>query len=75
MLIVDCGASVTFTPDKSDFISYKPHNGKVQGLGEKHTIGKGTVRYTITNDNGEDVQLLVSNAYHIQDIPVRLLCP
>eukprot|EP00957_Ditylum_brightwellii_P180586 13756026-Ditylum_brightwellii.AAC.1 len=75
ILIVDCGTSAMFTPDKNDFISYKPYNGKVQGPGKKHTIGKGTARYTITDNNGEDAQLLVSNAYHILDTPVRLLCP
>eukprot|EP00957_Ditylum_brightwellii_P176140 13412237-Ditylum_brightwellii.AAC.1 len=75
ILNVDCGTSATFTPDKSDFIDYKPYNGKVQGLGEKHIICKGTARYTITNDNVEDVQLLVCNAYHLPDTPVRLLCP
>eukprot|EP00957_Ditylum_brightwellii_P173445 13205660-Ditylum_brightwellii.AAC.1 len=68
MLIADCGASATFTPDRSDFISYKPYHGKVQGLGEKHIKGKGTVRYTIAKDNSKNVQLLVSNAYHIPDI-------
>eukprot|EP00957_Ditylum_brightwellii_P157453 11983567-Ditylum_brightwellii.AAC.1 len=51
MLVVDSGASATFTYNKSDF------------------------RYTITNDNEENVQLLVSNTFHILDIPVRLLCP
>eukprot|EP00957_Ditylum_brightwellii_P003642 275004-Ditylum_brightwellii.AAC.3 len=54
MLIIDCGASASFTYDKSNFISYKPFQGKVQGL---------------------DVQLLVSNTYHIPDILSRLLCP
>eukprot|EP00957_Ditylum_brightwellii_P205882 15345845-Ditylum_brightwellii.AAC.1 len=47
----------------------------VQGLGEKKDIGKETARYTITNENGDNVQLLVSNSYHIPDILVRLLCP
>ena len=75
MLIVDCGASASFTYDETDFISYTKYKGKVQGLGEKQIIGKGTARYTITNDNGENVQLLVSNTYHIPDMPCRLLCP
>eukprot|EP00957_Ditylum_brightwellii_P006691 508197-Ditylum_brightwellii.AAC.1 len=74
MLIIDCGASVSFTYDKTDVISYKPFQGKVKGLGKKHIIGKGTARYTITNDDGEDVHLLLSNTYHIPDIPARLLC-
>eukprot|EP00957_Ditylum_brightwellii_P128064 9766764-Ditylum_brightwellii.AAC.1 len=47
---------------------------KSKALVKKYVIGKGTVRYTITNDNVEDVQLLVSNTYHTPDIPVRLLC-
>eukprot|EP00957_Ditylum_brightwellii_P039923 3022438-Ditylum_brightwellii.AAC.1 len=75
MLIIDCGASTSFTYDKTDFILYKPCQGKFQALGEKHIIGKGTACYTITNDDCEDVQLLVSKAYHIPDIPARLLCP
>eukprot|EP00957_Ditylum_brightwellii_P137159 10457397-Ditylum_brightwellii.AAC.1 len=74
MPIVDCGTSASFTHDRNDFISYKQYHGKFQGLGKNHIIGKGTVRYTIANDNDDDAQLLVSNAYHIPNIPVRLLC-
>eukprot|EP00957_Ditylum_brightwellii_P181072 13793442-Ditylum_brightwellii.AAC.1 len=75
MLIIDCRASASFTYDKTGFISYKPCQGNFQGLGEKQIISKGIVHYTIINDDGEDAQLLVSNIYHIPDIPARLLCP
>eukprot|EP00957_Ditylum_brightwellii_P198628 15138477-Ditylum_brightwellii.AAC.1 len=75
MLITDCGASASFTYENTDFISYKPCQGKVEDISEKQIIGKGTAQYTITDDDGEDVQLLESNTYHIPDIPARLLCP
>eukprot|EP00957_Ditylum_brightwellii_P122548 9345188-Ditylum_brightwellii.AAC.1 len=75
MLIIGCRASASFTYDKTDFISYKPCQGKIQGLGEKQVIGKGRSCYTITYDDGKDVQLLISNTYHIPNIPARLLCP
>eukprot|EP00957_Ditylum_brightwellii_P152090 11580123-Ditylum_brightwellii.AAC.1 len=75
MLIIDCRASASSTYDKTDFISYTLCQGKFQVIGEKQIIGKGTAYNTITNDDGEDVQLLVSNTYHIPNTPARLLCP
>eukprot|EP00957_Ditylum_brightwellii_P019588 1477615-Ditylum_brightwellii.AAC.1 len=51
-IIVDTGEPATFTPSRDDFISYIPFKGKVQGLGHMKIVGKITVRYTITDDNG-----------------------
>eukprot|EP00957_Ditylum_brightwellii_P125532 9568628-Ditylum_brightwellii.AAC.1 len=59
--------------DKNDFISYSPYKGKVQGIGSMHIIGKGTVHYYVNDDNGNKVQILISNAYHIPSLPARLI--
>jgi hypothetical protein len=74
-IIIDTGASATFTMSKSDFISYTPYKGKVQGLGAMRIIGKGTVRYHVLDDNGNKIQILISNAYHIPTLPIRLISP
>eukprot|EP00957_Ditylum_brightwellii_P120056 9161241-Ditylum_brightwellii.AAC.1 len=71
----DTGASATFTPSKDSFISYTPFKGKVQGLGHMKIVGKGTVRHTITDDNGAHVQILISNTYHIPYLPFRPMSP
>eukprot|EP00957_Ditylum_brightwellii_P176720 13460503-Ditylum_brightwellii.AAC.1 len=74
-IIIDTGASAIFTPSRDDFISYAPFKGKVQGLDHMKIVGKGTVRYTITDDNSAHVQILVSNAYRSPNLPIRLLSP
>ena len=74
-IIIDTGASATFTPSRDDFISYTSFKGKVQGLGHMKIVGKGTVRYTITDENGAHMQILISNAYHILHLPIRLISP
>eukprot|EP00957_Ditylum_brightwellii_P190094 14471771-Ditylum_brightwellii.AAC.1 len=38
-------------------------------------IGKGTVHYYVNDDHGNKVQILISNAYHIPSLPVRLTSP
>eukprot|EP00957_Ditylum_brightwellii_P147325 11218305-Ditylum_brightwellii.AAC.1 len=56
-------------------MSYSPYKGKVQGLGSMQIIGKGTVHYYVNDDNGNKVQILISNVYHIPSLPVRLISP
>ena len=74
-IIIDTGASATFTPSRDDFISYTSLKRKIQRLGHMKIVGKGTVRYTITDDNGAHVQSLISNAYHVPYLPIRLMSP
>eukprot|EP00957_Ditylum_brightwellii_P092821 7067366-Ditylum_brightwellii.AAC.1 len=74
-IIIDTGASATFTPSRDDFVSYTPFKGKVQGLDHMKIVGKGTVRYTIADDNGVHVQTLISNAHHIPNLPIKHISP
>ena len=41
--VLDSGYSVTLSIKRSDFITYKPSTGKVQGLGLHNIVGADTV--------------------------------
>ena len=74
-ILADTGASFSYTFDKNDFISYKPYNGVVSGLGDAKIIGIGTVQWRIIDDAGDIVPITIYNCYHIPDINIRLLSP
>ena len=47
--------------------------GKVEGLGVHNIVGTGTVKYTVLDDNGDKVNLLIKNAIHVPTMDVRLI--
>ena len=74
-LILDTGESSTFTYNRDDFINYKSYQVQVQGLGKLEIKGKGTVKYNITDNNGEMVSLIIANVYHVPKMHIRLISP
>lgn len=73
--IVDTGASLCVTPNRSDFTSYEPVSGRVlKGLTKGATVqGVGHVLWKI-EVNGTIVQLTL-RALHVPECDVRLLSP
>ena len=47
--------------------------GKVEGLGIHKIRGTGTLKYTVLDDNGDKVNLLIKNAIHVPTMDVRLI--
>jgi len=71
--ILDTGCSTTISFELNDFIDYKPMKGKVEGLGVHNIVGTGTIKYTVLDDNGDKVNLLIKNAIHVPTMDVRLI--
>jgi transposase InsO family protein len=76
-LIVDSGASVCITPEKSDFKhgSYRSSNMKVRDLsGENKVLGEGLVHWPVKDKDG-NTHVIEIFALHIPHAGVRLLSP
>ena len=77
-IVWDSGASAVSTPIKDDFVSGTYHQIKgrsMKGISKALEIaGKGLVKYEMIADDGKPAVIEVM-AYHIPDLPVRLLSP
>ena len=71
--ILDSGCSTSISFEENDFINYKPMAGKVEGLGIHKIRGTGTLKYTVLDDNGDKVNLLIKDAIHVPTMDVRLI--
>ena len=71
--VLDTGCSVTLSSERSDFILYKPTIGQVEGLGVHNIVSTGTVKYTVIDDNGKKVNLLIRDSIHVPTLDVRLI--
>ena len=74
-ILVDTGASFSFSPCRDDFINYTVCNSEVSGLGTMKIIGKGTIHWPIVTDDGKTITHTIHNCYHVPAIPVRLFSP
>lgn len=77
-LLVDCGASYTMTPYRSDFVSFSSNTSDPDILGISGTVkvkGVGTVEYKTLDDSGKPFVVRVENARWVPGTPLRLLCP
>jgi hypothetical protein len=74
--IIDTGASICVSPDKNDFLDYKPTTdiNSVKGLGGKQSkvIGQGTVRWSVHDTTG-NLRHFELHAYHIPTSKSRLI--
>ena len=78
ILLFDTGASMSMTPRLEDFITPpKPVNiSPIKGIaGSLQPIGIDTVRYTIKDDNGDDIQLFIPDVLYCPAIPITLISP
>lgn len=74
-IICDTGACAGFTHCMSDYISFRPANGSVKGLGKHSIKGIGVVKYNIINDKGDLVTLTIRDVYFVPTLTKRLLSP
>ena len=74
-ILVDTGASISFSPCRDDFINYTKCESEVSGLGNMKIIGKGTLHWPIVTDDGKVITLTIHNCYHVPELPVRLFSP
>ena len=71
--VQDTGYSITLSSNRSDFITYTPTIGQVQGLGVYNIVDAGTVKYTVIDDNGKKVNFLIHVSIHVLTLDVRLI--
>ena len=71
ILYTGCSTSISF--EWNDVIDHKPMKGKVECLGIHNIVGTCTIKYTVLDDNGDKVNLLIKNAIHVPTIDVRLI--
>ena len=48
-------------------------SGKVEGSGVHNIVGTGTLKYTVLDDNGDKVNLLINDAIHVPTMDARLI--
>ena len=71
--VLDTGSSRTLTCDRKDFIRYTKTNRNVDGIGTHHIVGKDTLKYTATNDNGCETNMILHDVIHVPTLNVRIL--
>lgn len=74
-LIVDSGASVCISPNRSDFVTYHPSRMNIKDLSSTNTVaGEGQLAWTILDVLGHEHHIQLPG-YHISQAQVRLLSP
>ncbi len=74
-LIVDTGASVCISPNKSDFITYTSSTMRIKDLLSSNKVaGEGMLSWHVVDNNGKQVTLTLPG-FHIPTAEVRLLSP
>jgi hypothetical protein len=76
-ICIDSGASSTISNNKQDFITFHPtKNSVLHGITSGLSIeGKGTVLWSITNDNGDEIDLHIQDCLYVPSAPMSLLSP
>ncbi len=76
-ICIDTGASACISKIRSSFINLHPvSNIKIKGIGTGLPIGGiGTLRWSLRDDNNNDIDLFIKDALYVPDAPMGLLCP
>jgi hypothetical protein len=74
---IDTGASCCISNNKSDFLTFAPSSSTVlKGIGSGlHIAGAGTVKWTITNDESDEITIHLHNTLYVPEAPMCLLSP
>ncbi len=75
-ICIDTGASACISNDRNDFISYFPVTDQViSGISSGLSVaGRGTLHWNIRDNDGNNIFLHVSDALHVPNVPICLLC-
>jgi hypothetical protein len=76
-ICIDTGASCSVSNNKNDFITFSPSSSAVlKGISSGLAIaGTGTIKWTLLNDNGDEVTIHLHNSLYVPDTPMCLLSP
>ena len=74
-IIFDTGASLSISNDKNDFVELEPYSANVSGLGDMNIKGKGTIKWRILDDHGEEWTIMAKNSYYAPDLRAKLFSP
>ena len=76
-ICIDTGASCCISNVKSDFINYQESKSSVlHGISSGLSIkGTGTLRWTINNNDGDEITIYLHNSLHVPEAPMCLLSP
>ena len=74
-IVMDTGASCAISMDIEDFIELDEHDTTINGLGALQVKGKGTLRWSMLNDENEQVDLIIKDALYAPKLPIRLANP
>ena len=68
-IVIDSACSKTMTPCFEDLIDPVPYDSTVAGVGKGTITHKGTVRWTVKDENGKDVVIEDTEAYYTTSLP------
>ncbi len=76
-ICINTGASCCISNVKSDFIKFQESKSSVfHGISSGLSItGTGTLKWSINNDNGDEVIIHLPNSLYVPDAPMCLLSP
>jgi hypothetical protein len=76
-ICINTGASCSISNNKTDFLDFTPSaNVVLRGIGSGLPIeGRGTLVWSITDDNRHDIALPLPNCSYVPTIPMCLLSP
>jgi hypothetical protein len=75
-ILVDNGASHSFTNSKTDFVAPpKPFHRRIFGIKTSQASHIGTVRWSWADDDGRIITELIPNVLLCKDMPYRMLSP
>jgi hypothetical protein len=76
-ICIDTGASACISAKRSNFIKLHPiTNLSITGIGAGLPIaGIGTLRWSLRDDNANEIDLYIKDALYVPKSPMGLLCP
>jgi hypothetical protein len=76
-ICIDTGASACLSPKKNNFVSLKEINNlKINGIASGLQVGGiGTLKWSIRDDNNNEIDLYIKDALYVPSAPMGLLCP
>ena len=72
---MDTGASCAISMDIEDFIEIDKHDTTINGLGALKVEGKWTIRWSMLNDENEQVDLIIKDALYAPNLLIILANP
>ena len=72
-IVLDLGCSFSILFCAADFINLKPSDGDVTCLGVHKIKGEGTVKYTVLDEHGNKIDILIQDALYVSTLSTRLL--